>query len=100
MNPALKDIVNEELQKLLDVGFIYPIFHSEWVSPLVLVPNKNGKWRICVDDGKLKKATKKDNFPLPFIDQVLDGLEGKKFFFFPRWIQWVQPNPNLSRRPG
>jgi hypothetical protein len=49
MNPAMKDIVKQELQKLLDVGFIYPISDSEWVSPLVIVPKKNGKWRICVD---------------------------------------------------
>ena len=40
---ALNDIVKEELQKLLDVGFIYPISKSEWVSPIVLVPKKNGK---------------------------------------------------------
>ena len=70
MDPALKDIVKEELQKLLDAGFIYP---------LVLVLNKNGKWRICVDYQELNKATKKDNFPFPFIDQVLDGLAGKCF---------------------
>eukprot|EP00253_Pinus_taeda_P026388 PITA_26388 len=82
MNPALKDIVKEELQKLLDTGFIYPISESEWVSPLVLVPNKNGKWRICVDYRKLNKSTKKDHFPLPFIDQVLDGLARKNFFSF------------------
>ena len=82
MNPALKDIVKEELQKLLDVGFIYPILDSEWVSPLVLVPKKNGKWRICVDYRELNKATKKDHFPLPFINQVLDGLAEKTFFSF------------------
>eukprot|EP00253_Pinus_taeda_P008589 PITA_08589 len=82
MNPTLKDIVKEELQKLQDAGFIYPISDSEWVSPLVLVPKKNGKWRICVDYRELNKATKKDHFPLPFIDQVLDGLVGKKFFYF------------------
>eukprot|EP00253_Pinus_taeda_P022334 PITA_22334 len=82
MNPALKDIVKEELQKLLDAGFIYPIFDSEWVLPLVLVTKKNGKWRICVDYRELNKATKKDHFPLPFIDRVLDGLAGKKFFSF------------------
>jgi len=80
MNPTLKDIVKEELQKLLDVGFIYPISDSERVSPIVLVPKKNGNWRICVNYRELKKATKKDHFPLPFIDQVLDGLEVKKFF--------------------
>ena len=62
MNPSLKDIVKEELQKLLDAGFIYPISDSEWVSPLVLVPKKNGKWRICVDYRELNKATKKDHF--------------------------------------
>eukprot|EP00253_Pinus_taeda_P016090 PITA_16090 len=82
MNLALKNIVKEELQKLLDAGFIYPISDSEWVSPLVLVPKKNGKWRICVDYRELNKATKKDHFPLPFIDQVLDGLAGKNFFSF------------------
>src|ERR1700691_624291 len=82
MNPALKDIVKEELQKLLDARFIYPISDSELVSPLVLVPKKNGKWRICVDYRELNKATKKDHFPLPFIDQVLDGLAGNKFFSF------------------
>jgi len=48
----------------------------------VLVPKKNGKWRICVDYRELKKATKKDHFPLPFIDQVLDGLARKKCFSF------------------
>lgn len=82
MNLALKDIVKEELKKLLDARLIYPISGSEWVSPLVLVPNKNGKWRIYVDYWELNKATKKDHFPLPFIDQVLNGLAGKKFFSF------------------
>jgi len=82
MNRSLQDIVKEEVQKLLDAGFIYPISGSEWVSPLVLVPKKNGKWRICVDYRELSKATKKDHFRFPFIDQVLDGLAGKKFFSF------------------
>ena len=82
MNPLLKDIVKEELQKLLDVNFIYPISDSQWVSPLVIVPNKNGKWRICVDYRELNKAMQKDHFPLPFIDQVIDTLVGNIFFSF------------------
>jgi hypothetical protein len=82
LNPHLRDIVKEELQKLLDVDFIYPISDSRWVSPLVIIPKKNGKWRICVDYRELNKATQKDHFPLPFIDQVLDTLAGKKFFSF------------------
>jgi len=82
LNPHLKDVVKDELQKLLDVNFIYPISDSKWVSPLVVVPKKNGKWRICVDYRELNKATQKDHFPLPFIDQVLDTLAGNKFFSF------------------
>ena len=82
MNPMLQDIVREVLQKLLRVNFIYPISDSQWVSPLVIVPKKNGKWRICVDYRQLNKATLKGYFPLPFIDQVLDTLAGKSSFSF------------------
>jgi hypothetical protein len=82
MNPNLKEIFKEELQKLLNVGFIYPISDNEWVSPLVIVPKNNGKWRVCVDYRALNKATQKDHFPLRFIDQVLDNLSRKKFFSF------------------
>eukprot|EP00253_Pinus_taeda_P027785 PITA_27785 len=74
LNPHLKDVVKAELQKLLDVNFIYPISDSKWVSSLVVVPKKNGKWRICVDYKELNKATQKYHFPLPFIDQDLKKL--------------------------
>ena len=66
--PNLREILKEEIQKLLNAGFIYPISDSEWVSPLVIVPKKSGKWRVCLDYRALNKATKKDHFPLPFID--------------------------------
>jgi hypothetical protein len=83
MNPTLKYIVKEEIQKLLNVGFIYPISDGKWVSPLVVVPKKvTEKWRICVDLWELNKATLKDYFPLPFIDQVLDNLSRMKYFSF------------------
>ena len=49
MNPNLREIVKEELQKLLNVNFIYPISDSQWVSPLVIVPKNNVKWRLCID---------------------------------------------------
>jgi hypothetical protein len=83
MNPTLKDIVKEEIQKLLNVIFIYPIFDSKWVSLLVVVPKKViGKWIICAGFQKLNKATLKDYFPPPLIDQVLDTLLGKRYFSF------------------
>lgn len=79
MNLSLKDILKGEFQKLLDVGFIYPILDSEWVSPLVIVPNKNEKWRIYVDYRELNKATRKDHFPFPFTDQALVVFAMKNF---------------------
>lgn len=82
MNPTLKNIVKDELQKLLDVGFIYPISDSKWVSPLVIVLKKNKKWWICVDFKELNKATQKYHFPLPFINQVVDKLAKNIFFSF------------------
>ena len=78
MNTNLREIVKEELQNLLNLNFIYPISDSECVSPLVIVPKKNGKWSVCIDYRELNKATLKDHFFLPFIDQVHDKLEGKK----------------------
>lgn len=82
MNHVLKDIVKDELQKLLNANFIYPISDSKWVSPLVIVPKKNGKWRVYVDFRELNRAILRDYFPLPFIDQGLDTLSGKQYFSF------------------
>ena len=57
MNPNIRDIVKEEIHKLLEAGFIYPISDSERVSSLIIVSNKNGKWRVHVDYRELNKAT-------------------------------------------
>ncbi|KAL4369598.1 hypothetical protein GQ457_05G019040 [Hibiscus cannabinus] len=100
LNPAMMKVVMKENIKRLDAGVIYPISDSSWVSPVQCVPKKGGitvvtndenellpirtvtGWRICMDYRKLNKATKKDHFPLPFIDQMLDRLAGKEFYCF------------------
>ncbi len=66
MNPNYALKVREDLDKLLDIGFIYPIETTQWLSPLVIVPKKNGNLQICVDYCKLNVQTKKDPFPLTF----------------------------------
>jgi hypothetical protein len=87
MNPILKDFVKEELQKLLNVGFSYPISDSKWVSPLVVVPKKStGKWRMCVDFRELNKETLKDYFPLPLHRPGFGYLGWQKILFFPGWV--------------
>ncbi|MCO5567404.1 hypothetical protein L7F22_021094 [Adiantum nelumboides] len=64
----------KEVRKLLSAGFIYSVDNSEWVSPVVVTPKKNGKWRVCVDYRPLNEATKRDHFPLPFQDEILNEV--------------------------
>ncbi|CAM8892988.1 unnamed protein product [Rhodiola kirilowii] len=100
LNPIMMEIVRKEIQKLLDADVIYPISDSRWVSPVHVVPKKTGitveedtegnmvttrvknGWRMCIDYRKLNAVTRKDHFPLPFIDQMLDRLAGKPHFCF------------------
>jgi hypothetical protein len=80
MNPKYAAKVKEEIDKLLKVGFIYPVKETEWLSPIVIVPKKNGKLRVCVDYRKLNEVTKMDPFLLPFTDQVLEAAAGHEMY--------------------
>ncbi|MCO5580554.1 hypothetical protein L7F22_034422 [Adiantum nelumboides] len=64
-----------EVKNLLKAG-IYLVSNSEWVSPIVVTPKKNGRWRVCVDYKPLNAATKRDHFPLPFQDEILNEVAG------------------------
>jgi Reverse transcriptase (RNA-dependent DNA polymerase) len=64
---------------MLDTKLIRPS-SSPWTSPVVLVRKKNGKLRFCVDYRKLNGITKKDAYPLPRIDDMLNTLKGSKWF--------------------
>jgi hypothetical protein len=64
MNPNYALKMREDLNKLLELGFIYLVKTTHWLS-LIIVPKKNGKLQICVDYHKLNVQTKKDPFPLP-----------------------------------
>ncbi|CAN6712712.1 unnamed protein product [Malus baccata var. baccata] len=97
LNPPMMEVVKKEIIKLLDCGVIYPISDSRWVSPVQCVPKKSGVtvvanaenelvpqriqtgWRVCIDYRKLNTTTRKDHFPLPFIDQMLESVFGDSF---------------------
>ncbi|CAN6685849.1 unnamed protein product [Malus baccata var. baccata] len=94
LNPPMMEVVKNEIIKLLDCGVIYPISDSRWVSPIQCVPKKSGVtvvenaenelvpmriqtgWRVCIDYRKINATTRKDHFPLPFLDQMLERLAG------------------------
>ncbi|MCO5550208.1 hypothetical protein L7F22_003690 [Adiantum nelumboides] len=74
-----EDLVTE-VNKLLKASFIYPVSDFEWVSSLVVIPKKNGKWRVCVDYKPLNATTKRDHFPLPFQDEILNEVAGHEHY--------------------
>ena len=71
-NEERRKAIGEEVARLLAVGFIVEVFHSEWLANPVLVLKKNGTWHMCVDYTELNKACPKDPFPLPRINQIID----------------------------
>ena len=100
LNPSMKEVVWKEVLKWLDAGVISLVSDSSCVRPVQVVPKKGGTmvvvneknellptrtvtgWRICADYRRLNKVTKKDHFPLPFIDHMLDRLAGNEHFCF------------------
>ena len=82
MNPNYAKKVKEEIDALLKAGFIAEVESSDWLFPIVVVPKKNGKIRVCVDFRKLNEQTIKDPFPLPFADTMLDQIAGAEMYSF------------------
>nr|GEZ95512.1 reverse transcriptase domain-containing protein [Tanacetum cinerariifolium] len=100
VNHKIHDVIKKEVEKLLDVGLIYPISDSPWASRVHCVPKKCGFtivkneeneliptrlvtiWRVCIDYRKLNEATRKDHFPFPFMDQMLERLAGNEYYCF------------------
>ena len=100
LNPNMKEVVKNEVIKLLDNEIIYPISYSKWVSPTQVVPKKSGVtvitnekneliltriitgWCMCINYSKLNLMTRKDHFPLPFMDQILERVTGYEFYCF------------------
>jgi hypothetical protein len=82
VNPRKAAAIKAEVEKLLKAGFIYPIHLTEWVSNPIPVDKKQGTIRVCTDFCDLNKACSKDNYPTPFIDQIIDECAGCEAFSF------------------
>lgn len=82
LNETLRKVIHDEIMKIWRAKIIYPVAYSDWISPIVVVPKKNGKWQFCVDYKKLNEYTEKDHFPLPYVDQILDQIASNEFYYF------------------
>jgi hypothetical protein len=82
VNPRKAPTIKAEVEKLLNVGFIYPIPLTKWVSNPLPVDKKKGTIHVCMDFCDLNKACPKDNFPTPFINQILDECVRSEVFSF------------------
>ena len=73
-NDSFTQKIKEEIGKLLDAEFTFEIKHTDWVSPMVIVPKKNYKRRVCINLKQVNVATVQDHYPLPLKDNVLERV--------------------------
>ena len=82
-NPIMYDRIKEEINRLLDAGFIRSCRYAEWISNIVPVEKKDsGKIRVCIDFRDLNKATPKDEYPMPIADMLINEAPGHRVISF------------------
>ena len=74
-----REMIKRQINAMKDAGVIEPA-KSEWASPVVMVPKKDGTPRFCVDYRKLNACTIRDSYPIPRMDDCVDSLGNAKFF--------------------
>ncbi|RVW26623.1 Transposon Ty3-I Gag-Pol polyprotein [Vitis vinifera] len=77
-----KKVIRNEIDKLLEAGFIREVDYPDWLANVVVVPKKEGKWWVYVDYTNLNNACPKDSFPLSRIDQIVDSTAGQGMLSF------------------
>jgi len=82
INPMLLPLIEKEIKKLLAAKIIVHLRYSKWVANLVVVRKKSGEIRLCVDFINLNKCSKKDNYPLPKMEHLLQKVSGAKVMSF------------------
>ena len=107
LNTPMQELLKKEIIKWFNDGMIYPIANNSLICLVQCVPKKGGMtmvpneknelvlvrlltgWRVCMDYKKLNAWTKKDHFPMPFMDQMLDRLQERGDIVFLMVIQVI-----------
>ena len=74
--------MQQEVQKLLEAGFIREVNYPNWLANVIIVKKANGKWRMCIDFTDLNKACPKDSYPLFRIDTLVDSTTKHQLLSF------------------
>jgi hypothetical protein len=74
--------VKKEIEKMLEAGFIRSCRYAEWISSIVPVQEKDGRWWVCVDFRNLNRATPKDEYPMPVVETLINAAAGNKILIF------------------
>ena len=81
-HPNKQKIIRDEIDKLLETGFIREVKYLDWLANVVVIPKNEGKWWVCVDYTNLNNACPKDSFLLPRIDQIVDFTARQEMLSF------------------
>jgi hypothetical protein len=82
MKAEVFEEVKKEVEKMLEAGFIRPCRYAEWISSVVPVQKKDGRWRVCVDFRDLNRATPKDEYRMPVAETLINAAAGHKILSF------------------
>jgi hypothetical protein len=82
MKAEVLEEVKKEVKKMLEAGFITTCRYAEWISSVVPVQKKDGRWRVCVDFRDLNRATPKDEYPMPVAETLINEAAGHKMLSF------------------
>jgi hypothetical protein len=82
MKAEVLEEVKKEVEKMLEAGFIRPYRYAKWISSVVLVQKKDGRWRVCMDFRDLNRATPKDEYPMPVMETLFNTAAGHKILSF------------------
>jgi hypothetical protein len=82
MRTGVLEEVKKEIEKMLEVGFIRPCMYAEWISSIVPVQKKDGRWRVCMDFRDLNRTTPKDEYSMPVVETLINAAVGNKILSF------------------
>jgi hypothetical protein len=82
MRTEVLEEVKKEIEKMLEAGFIRPCRYAEWISSIVPIQKKDGRWRVCVDFRDLNRATPKNEYPMPVVETLINAAAVIKILSF------------------